>query len=406
MRLFFHRLGSRLRSVLGAASTIAQIRQEMAYISENVGNLVHLEAPAKIFAYDKNQFERFALQARRIDDAAVRKNIDNAFDGVVLGYANIIRNYAEVRPEVREQFLTICDFETEWLNSSKIPVFALGVGMQDTLPAERSSIDPRLFNLLKALNDRAAIFGVRGHATEAWLHRIGLTNARALGCPSLFVYPYNVLSVSSPSISETSRLSTAGRLQRNPKDPARLSTINEIGRAFRTSYVFQTDFFRFFQGHRNDEIYNEATGEVSRSAVMEIARKQLGMELTFQDYFWFRNVEKWRGFASRHDAFFGDRFHGGVVFLQTGRPALLVSNDDRVTELAQFYDLPAVAKRELAAGNPREVLSDSLSPDRIVRFKNRYIERLTNFYEACTNAGLRFFNDGQFRTVINGKAAA
>jgi hypothetical protein len=147
-------------------------------------------------------------------------------------------------------------------------------------------------------------------------------------------------------------------------------------------------------------IYNEATGEVASHTVSEYAAKRLGVSLNFRDYYWFRSMDKWRSFAAGFDAFFGARFHGSVVFLQTGRPALLVHSDLRVQELTAFYDLPAASSKDILHGDIEEVMRDGLSADRISLFQKKYLERLELFYQTVTKAGLRFFNDADVRSVL------
>lgn len=392
MRLYFHRLGNRTSSFLGPARTVAQLREELRATSQNVGNLVHLEAPAKLLRYDKSRGENVQFRTHNAEQSF--KDIDRSFDGIVLGYANIIRNYAHLDNEARDQMLAPLVLEADWLSQTKCRIFALGIGLQDELAPRPDAIDPRLFRLLRVLNDRAEIFGVRGEATEKWLHAVGLTNAAALGCPSLFVYPTNALSIQAPEINTDIRVASAGRIQRN-SDRGRLLSINRIGESFRTSYVFQTDFFALFRRNEQDAIYNDATGEVSPEMVRNAARKSLGVELSFSDYFLFRSVDKWRGFAASKDVYFGDRFHGGVVFIQCGRPAVMIHNDLRVQELVEFYGIPAVSAKDILHEDPVDLLRSKLSEQNLKHFHHTYLDRYQRFYKTLRAADLEVFNGAE-----------
>lgn len=389
MRLLFHRLGDRSGSVVGAAETIAQLREEVRTTSLNVGNLVHLEAPAKLLRYNRR------LPPSRPSDRTTPealKAIDRQYDGIVLGYANMIRSYDHLDEAARDETLAPLVRESEWLEQTGCKIYAMGIGIQDQLEPRADAVDPRLFKLLKVLNDRAEIFAVRGETTKAWLHAVGLTNAVALGCPSLFVYPRNVMSIRPPSREGALRIATAGRLQRN-READRLNAINRIGAAFDTSYVYQTDFYAMFRGETDAAVYNDATGEVDAEAVRARGRSGLGVDLSFSDYFMFRSTEKWRGFAIGKHAYFGDRFHGGVVFLQCGKPTIIVQNDARVQELTALYGIPTATSAEVMENDPVELLHERLGDAALRDFRSTYLERYRAFRSAIHAVGLTQFND-------------
>jgi Polysaccharide pyruvyl transferase len=381
MRILFQRVGSRMDGVLPASATLDQLRADMQLVSPNVGNLVHLEAPMKLLEY------------RRAAPAPVRpggaiSDLDRRYDGMVISYANMIR------PRSEPDAATILKRESEAarIASTTCRVFVFGVGIQEQLPPSPEAVDPELFALLKVINDKAAIFGVRGEETERWLHSVGLTNARALGCPSMYVYPRNIMGIRSPSRGRILRVGTAGRLQRN-NEPGRFEAISRIGHAFKTSYIFQTDFGAAFRRYDpSARIYDEATGEVDRAAVLE-ATRGLNADLPFRDYRLFRTTESWRSFAASKDAYFGDRFHGAVMFLQSRKPAIILQNDARVRELTAFFNLPTVTTREVLENDPTELLHERLSVSALRDMRKMYAIRYRQFRSVLAQSGLRLLND-------------
>ncbi len=48
--------------------------------------------------------------------------------------------------------------------------------------------------------------------------------------------------------------------------------INRIAQHFPTSYIFRTDFFALLHNCPNEQLYNEATGEVSPTPIRRVAR--------------------------------------------------------------------------------------------------------------------------------------
>lgn len=388
-RLLFQRISDRSNGVFGAAESVDQLREELRATSMNVGNLVHLEAPAKMLRYSRRE-----MRGRGAADSAnpTADEINANYDGVVLGYANMIRRYDHLDEQLRLAKFEPLARDAEWLAAVKGDIFAMGLGIQDQLEPSAEAVDERLFVLLKLLNDKAKIFGVRGTETEAWLHSVGLKNARALGCPSMFIYPRNVMGIRSPTRERPLRVATAGRIQRN-KDRKRLGAIVRIGEAFETSYVFQTDLYAAFRSQDTTAaVYNDATGEVLAEPVVARGR-ELDFDFKFRDYWMFRSTEKWRGFTIGKDAYFGDRFHGGVIFLQAGKPAIIVQNDTRVKELTGFYDIPTATTEEILSNDPVEILHERLNEAALRKMRETYAVRYRQFYDVLRDAGLTLFND-------------
>ncbi|WP_231023410.1 polysaccharide pyruvyl transferase family protein [Sphingomonas sp. IC-11] len=381
--MLFHRVSGRPDQILSPAETLAQIEESVRLTSRNMGNLVHLEAPQKLFRHKP------VAPDQRATDAA---ELDRRFDAIVLGYANMIRPREE-KDNRDSRNIGARGRETALLAATRCEIVALGIGIQEALEPNPDVVDPSLFALLSTINRRASIFGVRGRETEAWLHAVGLTNARALGCPSLFVYPRNIMSIRSPAtVVPSLRVATAGRLTRQD-DNRRLEAVVRIGQRFQTSYVFQNDFFSTLQAADPQEvIYNDATGEVSPEQVKRRG-VELGFNLPFNDYWMFRSTEKWRGFATGNEAFFGDRFHGGVVFMQVGKPAIIVQADARVRELTSFYDLPTATVDELLNNDPQDIMRERLSEAALRQMRETYAKRYRVFYDVVREAGLEFFND-------------
>ncbi len=404
MRLYFHRLTGRSQNTFSAAGTLAQIREEIRFTSRNTGNLVHLESLPKMLRYDHVNDPRGGGFANLQDDRA-RRAIDRLYDGIVLQYANIIRNYDHLGEEALAPFLLSFKLDAEWIRETKCKVFAFGIGIQDELPPQRHAIPRELLQLLKVLNSRAEVFGVRGKTTEAWLHSLGFTNAQALGCPSLFVYPKNTLGIRSPKVTAETQVVSAGRIQQNAKKE-RLDSINRIAQHFPTSYIFQTDFFALLHNCPNEQLYNEATGEVSPTPIRRVAEKHLKVHLAFKDYYWFRTVEKWQGFSATKDIYFGDRFHGGVVFLQCARPAVIVYNDARVRELTDFYGIPAVSPSEVLENDPVALLKAKTGEASLDHFRRTYLDRLGSFLQVLRKAGLELFNEAEFDSVLSARVEA
>jgi hypothetical protein len=110
--------------------------------------------------------------------------------------------------------------------------------------------------------------------------------------------------------------------------------------------------------------------------------------MPFASYRWFQEPSAWRSFASRFDFYLGDRLHGGIVALQTGVPALLIAEDQRVNEIADFFAIPKISVRELRENDLLDILREALDSRSVARMKEVYVERFAEFRRSFATVGI------------------
>ena len=54
------------------------------------------------------------------------------------------------------------------------------------------------------------------------------------------------------------------------------------------------------------------------------------------------NIDEWRNYAKTLDFSFGGRFHGNVIPLLEGVPALFISIDARTREMCEYFRFPTI----------------------------------------------------------------
>jgi hypothetical protein len=337
----------------------------------NKGNMIHGEAPMRILQVDRSRSCCVSVEALDNDSgwspARIAEALSARFDMVVYSTANAIR------PKVNP------GRTAEVLDQLRCPFVVLGMGMQSPLSVTTPGLHPNLIALLEVCNRKAAIFGVRGKETETWLRSVGFDSARALGCPSLYVYPKNVLAMSPPDPTRVRSAVTAGYIYgRVPRSTA----LVKIFKDFEAHYVMQEEVpILKEQGllPEDPDIYNEATGELRKETIANVLEHVHRCSMPFASYRWFQEPSAWRAFASHFDFYLGDRLHGGVVALQSGVPALLMAEDQRVNEIADFFEIPKVSCREVGSANIRELLSGRLDAKSICRMKDTYAQRFREF---------------------------
>ena len=397
-------------AVLPADRSIAALKATARLLGNNTGNLIHEEAPAKIFAHDDEASCLGLWPLIAFEDGAVIRRacraIERDFDAVIYSFANIIRTYDHVLPARLAEIELEYRSAAAYLRYLRIPVHILGVGMQDELPVDRSGLWPPLLDLLVAANRRAGLFTVRGEATRRWLERMGFRTAKALGCPSLFAYPDNLLGIEPPG--EVRLVTAGGHLHRAPRGQAGFPFLQRLAAETDCDYVFQNDLISLAGKEDDAHAYDDATFRVSHSFVERRLRgygRWVGP--SFRHYHYFRSTGAWRAYAAGRDLFVGDRFHGGVAFLQAGRPAIFVQGDIRVEELTAFFDLPTVRLAEAGSTPVRDLVDRLLSVEALERMKTTYRRRLADFRLASEAVGLRFAREaGTGRPLAEAPAAS
>lgn len=403
MRVLFHpgnpgfainlsRIVGKASLPLQAANSIAGLRTQISATSVNVGNIIHNEAVAKTFQLDLQQscmanIERLYRAEAKADKKTFQKILAKNYDAVVFSFANMIAPAIPGHEAQQAQHMAQLADITEAIN---VPLYVLGMGMQKPLQSA-DDIHPEQVRFLKAVNAKAEIFGVRGAHTETFLHKIGCTNAKALGCPSLYLYPDNIHAIEPLAYNSSLKTLTAGYLARRyllGEDTHRLKALQKIGTSLDASYVFQNDLFTLQELEHVPHLYDDATGTCN-GEILNLYFKTFGHDIPEFDFRLFRDPRAWRQFAATKDCFVGDRFHGGVVALQTGRPSLFLYDDLRVEELTNHFGIPSIPIDEFNAKSMPQVFETAFSKVRLDEMKETYEMRCQEYFSLAQECGLK-----------------
>jgi len=404
MRIFFHpanfgvaqnsaRIITKSSLPLRAFDSIQDVETEINATTLNVGNIVHNEAVAKAFNADRRRscmapLEHFYISECRSDLAKFQGTMRSCFDAVVLSFANLISAPAPGRRAAQQKHMErLCEI----LEALPIPFYIFGMGMQ-SLVDDENELTPGMLEFLKLIDKKAKLFAVRGEHTVAFLHRIGCSNAVALGCPSLYVYPDNMMSVQTPNTAKGASVLTAGYLGLKYLlgfQSERVDFLRDLARDYNTNYVFQNDVYSYHELKAARGFYDDSSGRCSKEILDNYMAVQGVDPMGFQGYWHMRDARSWRLLAEQHDFYFGDRFHGGVVALQVGKPALFMSHDIRVEELTNHVGAPNCSFAELKEKPLEEIVATAFTSGRLEYYKDTYSARAAEFYERCTEAGIK-----------------
>lgn len=276
------------------------------------------------------------------------------------------------------------------LLDGKVPFVVLGAGLQGE--HDLTDLSPSNQRLLKIVNERASLFGVRGAKTSEWLLKNGMENHKILGCPSLYVYPQSILGIDGSNAIAKGRAAnvmTAGHLT------ARKDGIYERGtdlvRALQNidaSYVFQDEIFAYDAFISQRFTYNEGNNTADAKILNDWLSQKCGLGVNFKRYYYFSEAGAWRQATLLHDVYIGDRFHGGVAALQAGQPAIFLKHDNRVAELTDHFSLPALGTQKFVKLGLQATLEQFLSHDALEQMKSTYRKRHAEYTAALAEQGL------------------
>lgn len=326
-----------------------------------------------------SQLNLFKLIATHKSVQKVADLINANFDGLMMTMSNILR------PDAQEPDIA------ELVRALKVPVYCLGIGLQGELPHGKADVltaDVR--DLMYALDERAALFGVRGEQTLNWLRSIGIKNAKALGCPSMFAYPRNILSIKRPQ--KLDRIITAGHLKLTPDESSRGHKLMRGFTNTSPAYVFQGEIAHFKELLHQQGVYDEATQTLHRATISDLINRKCKIKSPFGEYYSFGESSAWRQACTKYDLYVGDRIHGGVAAMQVGVAALVLHADTRVQELANYHGIPSCPLEDFERLGVKRAVEEYLTESAMDAFKNRYAAVLDNFESECTRAGLALSN--------------
>lgn len=382
MRILFHAPGLAafrpdltLPHILGlqtiAPETLAELRPTHQ-LTGNRGNIIHAEAPVKIFAHDpkKSVYANIAVLQKTLG-ARYREVLARHFDMIIVSMANFIR------PDHDGATLAKALIGLD----GAVPFIVLGAGLQGSHPL--SAMMPGNRDLLAVMNERAAVFGVRGPLTQGWLAENGFGRATVLGCPSLYAFPQSILSIDGTAARAKGAavdVMTAGHLSlRGERIVPRGLALARAFRGIKASYVFQDEFFAYGDLPDQPFSYNEGSQTSPAAPINAWLSPKCGVPLAFERYYYFTEAGAWRQAALRHDVFIGDRFHGGVAVLQAGQPAIFLKHDNRVSELTGHFGLPTLTTEEFVRKGLKAALDECLSDENLTRMKALYRQRHAEF---------------------------
>lgn len=246
------------------------------------------------------------------------------------------------------------------------PLVPISVGVQSMARNVDITLHPDTVKLLRTMAERA-VLGVRGEYTAAVLEKNGIVNFRIIGCPSLY-----------------QGMNEKFRVEKKPFDPKMRACCN-----FRTFYGTLSDPERQFLTF----CANRDLGFVEQNAFPLTLENCCGDEYQFrylQDWLKrqmhvFFHIEDWLAWVRQYDFSLGSRFHGNVIAITSGIPALMMVVDSRMDEMTRLFRLPTLPMEDFRLEKPLEYYYDLAD---YTDFNKAYPERMRVFRDFLQRNGL------------------
>jgi hypothetical protein len=302
--------------------------QNFSYSGRNTGNLLIGQS---LFAEIDSVEHGFGTNFTHAE-------VNEKFDIIVIAAANFLfKNF---------DFSYLATF----LENTHLPIVMVGLGAQ---AADRSNgiveIPAGTRRMLSVVSERTRMIGVRGHFTAEVMNNLGFKNVEPVGCPSLYRTLRRDLHLKQLPSTSNLRVSLNG--SRNvtehsysPSDAMGLeSAVLRVCIENKYSYVLQNEIPEIFIANGDDislEYRDHIKSIVSQFKIpMDSSEYYEFIKSNFKVFF---DLKSWDTYIREFDISLGSRFHGNLIALTNGVPAVLFVHDSRTAEMAEFMKIPHI----------------------------------------------------------------
>ncbi len=321
--------------------------QNFSNVGQNSGNIVFSNALKKTIRCEAITTAQLAKRANEFDSLIIRDFVSLRETTDLLYFSNVLKYMKDK------------------------PIIPISIGVQSADMNPNFKFQPTALRVLEELQERA-ILGVRGEYTAYILNKHGIQNIRVIGCPSMYLETNYNRKIHKKDFSEVKNIlanyRTISNIIDNPTDIAIIDYMS-----------------------KNAQVYVEQTKLWAGPSVTQNSLKPY-INFVAKNRKYFFIFEDWFNFAKNYDFCIGGRFHGNVVSVLAGVPALFISVDSRTKELTDFFDFPTVLREDFDPKKPLEYYYELADYS---EFNKNYPKNLDNFIRFCLDNNLELTSGTQ-----------
>lgn len=316
------------------------INELFRYSGNNSGNLFIGEAVrAHIYRIFPNaEIHHYNFEKIKNSDG---REIKENFDYIVMAASNMLN------PS------TAFGFISEFVESSGLPLIVLGIGAQAENDLEMYAINPGTLRLMKyAAETSKRGIGVRGSFTAEILEHNGINNFQIIGCPTFYKNAGKEFKVArAPAAADIKKAVVSFKRDRNKYEADEIlkrvqRDIFGLAMARNFQCIEQAHYAESWMSHTGI-IDPEKIFGIQKYFNIEEERKEQLVQYIKQRISIFFEYKPWKEVIETCDFAFGARFHGNMIAMTHGVPALWITHDSRTDELCETLGLPKVTVQEV-----------------------------------------------------------
>ncbi len=265
-------------------------------------------------------------------------------------------------------------FMADFLEQTDLPVTIIGVGAQTHDRSISSSIHPRTLRLMQLVAERSVSIGVRGYYTAEVLAANGIHNVKVIGCPSLYTKGSPTIKIDTSRLGSVETLSVnfSRRVFRHAFNPEKMQKLENVLLKFALEHNNST----FVAQDEIEELALHA-GETVNTSFMSGYFNQSDSEQVVKFFKentrYFCDEPAWSTYIKTQDISIGTRFHGNLIALINGIPALTIVHDSRTMEMCTLMGIPIIHLSQVDIDNfTQATLQDLVSSCSFEKFENSY----------------------------------
>jgi hypothetical protein len=315
--------------------------------SENFGNMVHANAPFKMFrncVYIRDDISKYG-------DESFINFLNNKCSHLIITLANTLKP----NDPDHKKYTDLSSF----IDKVKVPIVIFGLGVKhSTEPSDKLNFSAVEF--LNLLGQKTATLGVRGEITKKIILRdSNVKNVTVTGCPSFYTNPKALFGIQDKvsRIRNGKHSFSATDYKKNSEINLLMDAINSNSFILDPSNKFTHQYYlNCIKAREDEQIQPPYFLKAKKLAEKNISINKL--KTIFQkNYRLFRNLDDWYNFNNEAiDFTYGTRFHVNMASILCGIPALWITHDDRTREMTSLFSLPSVPLLEAEKLNKQELI--------------------------------------------------
>ena len=269
------------------------------------------------------------------------EEIKELYDVVVIPASNFLHSGSDLGH--------VADF----LEKVDLPCVMIGVGSQAPHYDAKIEVGEGTQRFFKVVSERSVSIGVRGEFTASWIEKFGIKNIEMIGCPSLFWTCNPSISISKKPFSEVKKIALNGsrNVISHSSDPQKMRKVESA--LLRQVIEYDASFF-VQNEHQEAILARKKEGEVKDSLTDPILKYYgaNGSSDKIRSFFInhskiYFDIPEWASEISSYDFSIGTRFHGNMIAVQNGVPAVIIVHDSRTKELCELLHFPYLSINDI-----------------------------------------------------------